>query len=177
MSEIVPYVKDVDTGLYSIPDSVMVKIYEKIVDQKLNRWVFFDGKVRSSIDWLSLCKNSGNVLQITWNDDIPVVVSWLNSFGKNHAHAHFCCFKEIWGKHTVEFARNIIKYWFSFNDHKNEPLLDTIIGQTPENNKMASKFLYNIGMQVLGVIPNIEYDVYDNKKVGIIVSYIMRKEL
>ena len=117
VSDIRPYVR-LEDGTYSIPDAVMIALYNQIVQEGSHRAVFYGGTVKNAGNWLDLCKRKENVLHTIWENDRPQMIAWLNTWGGNHANAHFCIFKEAWGKNTVELAHKTIDYWFKWKTKK-----------------------------------------------------------
>ena len=67
-------------------------------------------------------------------------------------------------------GKTLTNYWFDFNQNDGTPLIDVLIGQTPEWNRKACKFLLRIGWHVLGTIPYLA----DGE--GMVLSYAIRSE-
>ena len=174
--QILPYVQ-VD-GQWSVSDTYLKSLWQKMEEQNLVQKVFYAGEIKDEQGWINLCKNPRNILHLVLDEENEAVsVIWLNGLQMSFAFAHFVCFKKIWGKRTKEVADESFKHWFSFKKKDDTPLFDVIIGKTPDANISAINFIKRIGMNVIGTIPNIAYDIYLGKKMGLVISYIERKEI
>ena len=173
---LIPYVQV--NGAWSLSDEQMLMLYEEARKAELIEKVFFMGEVKFSDDWLDLMKRKTNVVHTIWGEDgKPYLIAWLNDWGRYHAFAHFITFPRAWGKHTVDLLRNSFKYWFDFKNDTGGYVLDTIVGRTPQPRREVTRFLYKVGAHVLGEIPNMGYDMHNNKKIGLVISYITREDL
>lgn len=173
---LIPYVQV--NGAWSLADQQMLMLYEEAREAGLIDKVFFMGEVKTSEDWLNLMKRSTNVVHTIWgNDEKPYLIAWLNDWGKYHAFAHFITFPRAWGKYTIELLKKCFKYWFDFKDDIGGHLLDTVVGRTPSHRHEVTQFLFKVGAHVLGEIPGMAYDMYQNKKIGLVISYITRGDL
>jgi len=173
---LIPYVQV--NGAWSLADEQMLMIYEEAQKAELIDKVFFAGEVRTPDDWLALMKRSTNVVHTIWGDDEqPYLIAWLNDWGRYHAFAHFITFPRAWGSHTVGLLKKCFKYWFDFKNDTGGYVLDTIVGRTPSHRREVTRFLFKVGAHVLGEIPSMAYDMYQNKRIGLVISYITREDL
>ena len=169
---IIPYVQ-LDDGAWSIPDDSVVTLWTKLAEQNLLEMVWTMTPVDTAERLLSLMQNKSHQFHLVATPQEIAGVAWLSNFGHNSAAANFCVFREFWGKNALILAKHSLDYWFSFQvDGK--PLLKVIFGQTPEHNRLATMFLRRIGMKVLGTIPYMGYDPYEDRDVGLVISYITR---
>ena len=173
---ILPYANGEARG-WSVSDEAMGYVWDKIKRANLVKRVWPTGEVRTADDWFTMIKNPTNIVNLVTGYEDVVAFAWLNGISHNHAFAHYCTFPEAWGRGTVGIMRQCLKYWFGFKDENGNPMLEVILGRTPSDNRLAIKFLDRIGMEVLGEIPGIGIDVYKNKKVGLVFSYIKRESL
>ena len=165
---LIPYVDS--GGAYSLPDDVIKNIWRIMVHYNLDKAVFYSGGMDEG-RFLKFLKNKGNVVHTIWEDDGISMIAWLNSFGANHAFAHFCCFPKTWGRNSVVLGRKSLKYWFDFKNDDGTPLLDVIMGFTPEYNKRAVSFVKKVGLTIMGTVPHIRCGNYGR---GMVFSYITR---
>ena len=173
---LIPYIES--NGSWTLTDDQLGYLYKEVVSAKLVEKVFFEGEIRMLSDWIILMKRKGNLVHTIWGEDRkPYLIAWLNDWGRHHAFVHFITFPRAWGKYTVELLHMSFKHWFSFTRENGGPLIDTIIGRTPANRGQLTNFLHKLGGHVLGEIPNMGYDMYLNKKIGIVISYITREDL
>lgn len=168
---IIPYV-EID-GTRTLSDEILKNIWGLMVVQNLYKKVFYDGGVTDAASFIKWLKRPTNFVVTQWDGDNPVSVCWLNDTDKNSGKGHFCFFKDYWGQ-SAEYGKEVLRYWFGFEQDGN-PILDVVIGFTPENNRLALRLVNNLGGVSIGTIPYILYDIYHNKKIGAVVSYIERK--
>ena len=173
---LIPYVEY--NGAWTLNDDRLSDIYKQIKGAGLIEKVFYEGEIRLFPDWVTLMKRQCNLVHTIWGEDKKLyLIAWLNDWGKSHAFVHFITLPRAWGKYTGELLSMSFKYWFDLKDKPGGPLLETLIGRTPANRKELTHFLRKVGGHILGTIPNMSYDMYSNKKVDIVISYITREDL
>ncbi len=172
---IVPYA-DVG-GAWTFTDAQLEKLYlQAVADRSLAR-VFIAGDITTLTAWIKFFKRSDSIVHFVLDDHGKVVLmAWLNQFGPKHAQAHFCGFRGSWGKHGVikPACQISFDYWFGLrNGH--ETVIDTIIGQTPANNRLAIRLMKNFCIE-LGTIPGLIWDASEKEFVGATIFYKRRPE-
>ena len=93
---------------------------------------------------------------VFWND-LFAGYCWLNGVSESRAFGNFCFFRSVWGN-TIDLGRHVLDYWFAVPGVNGEPLLNVLIGSTPEDNRRAVAFVRRLGFSVLGVIPHMVGD-------------------
>lgn len=170
---IIPYVNR--DGLWAISDDIMAAIFLEMQEAKILEMVFYAGKVKEFKHFIRYMKHPRNVVHTVWNDERPVMLAWLNNWGRHSAQAHFLTLPIIWGtKDTAEVGKLTLNYWWSWKDPEGRPLLKVITGQTPENLRAAVRYIKSVGMNVLGIVPNAIYNAYEDRSVGCVISFIER---
>ena len=175
MSELIliPYVQI--NGQWTLTDEMLAFMCGMMVKEGSAKTFFYDGAVLNESNFIRICK-AGNVHFMFSDDGQPAAMGMLNNFGANYAHAHWLCFKNIWGKQTDEAISKSLKYWFNFmKDGK--PLFDVLLGIYPETNGRIDKFAKESGFTVIGAIPDILYNYWENRKMGAVFSYIERRSV
>jgi RimJ/RimL family protein N-acetyltransferase len=129
-------------------------VWDKLVRQDLVKSAFWEGGVTDEFGFLAALKNKGNHPVFFVRDGTPVGFAFLSLVTGNYAFGHFCLFKEVWGKESVEVGKNCIEYWFSWPGLVG-PLLDVIIGLMTASNVRAHKYIEKLGFTRLGTIPNM----------------------
>jgi len=162
--KIVPYVQ-LD-GEWILSEMFLDSVFNKIVDQGLLKTTFWEGSITDESHFVRLARAPGNHVVFFFEGDTCVGFAWLSSVTSNYGFAHFCLFKEVWGR-SVEIGKNCIDYWFSWPG-TNGPLLDVIVGIMPGFNKRAHKFIENLGLTRLGVIPGMFRDQERNREDAVI---------
>ena len=174
---IIPIVKTRE-GVWSLTDRQLLEIYLKLLKHRLIDKVFIMGEASTPDKFVAMIKNKRNVFNIVINEENEcTTLSWLNRWGFNHAFVHHCFFPEAWGKHTYEIGKMVLKYWFEMKKDNGEPILDVLMGKTPESNRLAVRFIKKMGFTIIGTVPGICFDVKQKKKIGAVFSYIRREEV
>lgn len=171
---IIPYVCTRDG--WSIDDDVMRILWYRMLNEGIHQMVFYDGKIMDSDTWIAFAKSPGIVMHVVQLENKgPGMIAWLTDFGPTSACCHFLTYKDA-APNRIEMARKTIEYWFGWHRDNGEPQIYTLCGRTPDNNRAARLFLRKIGWKVLGIIPDMTYDAYQEKRVGLVISYINREE-
>lgn len=172
MIDILPYVR-MENGP-SVPDETVRAVYQKIKLDGTFDTVFYDGSVRSEDEFFGLLRSPENYPIFILVDGVIGGVAWFNDLFRNRATAHFCGFKEVWGKHSVEMGKAALDYWFSFTKKDGSPMLDVILGVTPSEFKHAIKFIQSLGFKIIGEVPKVSYHANTSKYSSATLSYIER---
>lgn len=170
--KVVPYVCINDE--WSIPFGIVLNIYNKMVEEGTDKIVFCSGSVKSFKDFLVLMNDKKKSIITIWDDKEIIMIAWMTTVNKISAHAHFNCFKKIWGKQPEKAVRMGLDYWFSFKHRNGKPIFDTIIGMIPDDNQRAVSMIKKCGAKIIGNIPNYSTNIYTKKKIGATVLYIER---
>lgn len=159
------------------------KIFNKLVEQKLLKYVLYDRKITSAAEfWCILSTPNNTTCIIEFEGDI-VALFWLNdSYGTPEdsgvsAQIHYVFFKEAWGDVSLNITRLVLYFMLSAENETKKPMFKVIRGVTPNDNPLAIKMLKRIGMKLAGVIPCGVYNAYKNKLVDATYSYITKELL
>lgn len=169
---LLPYVQ-LD-GVYTVPDEVIVSVFYKMVSDKTAEIVFYEGTIRSPEDFLKTLKSPSVLPVFVLVEGKLQAVAWINDLKFNHATAHFCVFREAWGKYSRDMGREVLRYWFSFKKDEGSPLFDLILGVTPAEYKFALKFVSDLGFKIVGEVPKVLYNAYKQKSSNAVLSYCER---
>ena len=159
---LIPYAEE------NIPDSVFHWFWNQMVEERLDKVVFYAGGVKNPYDFIVLMKYNVLPTFVINSDSKPVALAWLSDFGNRKAFAHFCVLKRAWGK-SKEIGLKVLEFWL------NELDLNVVLGMTPTRNRMAIAFIKKLGMKVLGDIPMAIS--YRGNYESATISYITKEEL
>lgn len=169
---LIPYI-EID-GIRSFNDTFIKGLYARMVSDNLASKIFIDGSVRDETDFLNMYKYGGNNLFVIMENKEPVGITWLNGCRKNTAAAHFCLFKSVWGKGSVDIGKYVINKLLNLRDINGDYYHDVITGVIPEPRTFAIAWIQKIGMKIIGTIPKYFWCEKDNKSVDAVVAYIER---
>lgn len=170
---LIPYVKVNEE--WTIPDELMRGLYQQMRKEGTDKTVFYSGTVKTEEEWMSMAKSGRTHTAVLLQDSgAPAAIGWLNNYSHKSAHAHWLCFKGIWGTPlTKEAIDKSLRYWFHFHAD-GDPLFDVLLGIWPEDNKYIRKFAEEAGFTVIGTIPSLLYNYWEDRTVGAVFSYIER---
>jgi len=153
-------------GEWMLSDDFMGSVFDKMVDQGLLKTTFWEGSVIDFGQFIGMSKKPGNHMVLFFEQKRCVGFAWLSAVTSNYAFAHFCLFKEIWGR-SVNIGKTCVDYWFSWPGD-NGPLLDVIVGLMPGFNTRAHKYVEKLGWIELGTIPGMFRDKDRNREDAVI---------
>ena len=161
---IFPYVPLGDAWTFS--EEFLGAVFDKIVEQKLLKTTFWEGSITNAVEFVSMVKSPNNHVVFFLEGDDCLGLAWLSAVTSNYAFAHFCSFREIYGR-SVKLGKDCVDYWFSWPGDGG-PLLDVIVGIMPGINKTAHKYVEKLGWIRLGIIPGMFRDKERNQEDAVI---------
>lgn len=169
--KLVPYVQ-ID-GEWTVPAGIMAVIWREIERDSLHKVTFYDGSIQTAEQFIQYMQSGKTLPVVAFSDAAPMGFAWLTEINGFRAFAHFCMLRIAWGSHSREIARQILDYWWSLASDTG-PVLQLIMGMTPEANKPALRFIRQLGFNIVGTVPKICRGV-DGPMPGVL-SYIERPE-
>ena len=152
---LVPYV-GID-GDWILSEDFLDDIFDKIYRQSLIKTTFWEDGVTDPSQFVKMMRNPQNQPVFFFEETNCVGFAWMSGLSSNYGFAHFCLFREVWGRNSREIGLDTLDYWFSWPG-ANGPLLDVIIGIMPGFNVRAHKYIEGLGMTRLGIIPGMFRD-------------------
>lgn len=166
---LLPYVKE--TNGWNIDDEIIKRLWDKLVEDKLHTFVFYDADIINRDDFLKFMQSNNNLPVVTFADDKVAGFAWLNGINTSFAFAHFAFYKSAWGKYTDEIGEELFTYWFSLKNEMGDRIFDTLLGLVPEFNERAIKFVKRVGCVEIGSIPDFVYLPYLGERKGVTILY------
>lgn len=169
MMVLIPYIEI--NGEWTIPDEAMKGLYRLMEKEATAHIFFYSGTVKNEEEFLHACRPpASHAVVILEGTGEPVAIGLLNNFTHGSAHAHWVTFRRVWGTDkTDEAIRKSLEYWFHF------PMFDVLLGIYPEDNAFIDAFARKAGFTVIGTVPNLLYNHWENRKVGAVISFIERR--
>ena len=157
----------------ALKDGALEILYEKMVEDHTSETVFMDGSISNAQEFVKAMK--GVQFFCVVDNEKPAMMFWLNNFTSRAAQAHFCVFKEFWGKRGIELGKHCLQEFLHKQDDKGY-ILDVITGQIPTRNKRAVQYVKKVGMKKVGVLPKSIWNKTTQKSEDTLIVYIERKE-
>ena len=162
-------------GVVTFPDSAIRSLYAQMVEEKTADTVFYDGAVRSGEDFLNMMKFGNFKLYVIFVDQAKSGILWLHDFGPRCAQLSFCLFKNVWGgKKSVEIGKKCVNDILYMRDASDNYIFDMLYGCTPKSNRLALRFVRNIGWKHSGDLPCFAWDSDSQSSMPVSVNYITR---
>jgi hypothetical protein len=155
-------------GAWSVSDTHIRDLWARLEQCGVARATFRNGEVRSADEFLMMLKHPSNIPVLVIDDGALIGLAWLNGIQRLYAYAHFTFAREAWGV-CVDHGKAILEYWFSLK-LDGEPALEVLIGNIPECNRHALKYVERLGLKRLGVIPRISAGN------GMVIHYLERDD-
>lgn len=161
--EIYPLVRV--NGDWSIPDEVLLGIWNQIVAEGKLEDLFYDGTIKTPFEWMAFIKRPGTypILIADKNKKTVVHIAWLKDVWDIGAWVHHCSLGK-YQRGAWEASRD---YWQKYFKH-----LKILLGMTPKVNETAVRFLQKIcKFTIVGEIPQMCNMAYKGERVATILSY------
>lgn len=170
MSYTLLYYTQVD-GAWTIPDSGIKRIWERMIDDGAVSKVFYAGEIDTFEKFILYLKSPRTFPFFIFNDDRIDAMVWCTSVRGKSALLHFNVFRSGYGK-GAELANAAFTHIFNLQSPKGERVINTIRGETPFFNRLACRYLKTIGMRILGEIPDMAHNKYTGETSPMVISYI-----
>ena len=170
---LLPYTK-ID-GIRTVTDSGIKSLFNRTVEDGLDKIVLYDGTVQTPEAFLNMAKAPGTYFYLGYRDKELIGYVWLNRFENKTARYHFCAFKEYWGQ-LAEIAEFAMTTLLSMKDNTGAYVFDLFTGYVPVWNQAAIKFTLKHGGYSAGEIPNAIYNAETQKSEPAEFIYYTRGE-
>lgn len=91
-----------------------------------------------------------------YEDDRIIAECTMDNIRGRSAMPHFSMHPEMFGR-TVQIANDALTFIFGLKSKKGGPWVNTLIGVTPANNRLALKFTKRCGYKIVATIPDVYY--------------------
>jgi hypothetical protein len=184
---IVPYA--VHDGVPSFKDSEIAEWFHRIKAEETLRWLFFDGSVTTAEELVRVVKAGGSFWFTVWTgrqnaegegEGVKLEMAgffWISNFMGNSAYFHYVIYKKFWGTESRKIGRAVLNCIFGIGAADHMPMVGQLLGLTPINNVPAVRYAREAGFEMVGKIPGVYYDIYENKAVDGVLRYINREIL
>ena len=149
-------------GVKNFSNSQIMSIWDKIVEEGKEDYVNRIAKDWTREDFLKSVKSNKFDFWIFIDGKRLFGIVWVIRKGKR-AELHWCTFKGF--KNIIKYGKWITSFIMDFYK------LDVLYGFTPENNKLALKYLDKIGWSKGGVLPRGSYSYKENKSTPAVLMY------
>lgn len=135
----------------SMPDDGFREIWDQLVAEDKVAEVFYSGGIRTWPAFLELVRSPDVaafvVIDVTTGQ--PVVLAWLTNVIGGSAFVHYATL----GRPCRDAGRALLAYWDRLVDDSGQPLLEVLLGITPEHHAAALRVMRIMGFARLATIP------------------------
>lgn len=175
MIGILPYVQV--NGAWTLPDTTVMQLWDRMEKDGTAKVVFYSGSVNGPWSLVSFLKRLDISAHFLTHGGKIIGMTWLTDIASGRAFAHFCFFREAWGNGlALEAGKKSLEYWFGQAYENGKPIFHTIAGATPDVYEHAVRFVGKLGGHIIGTIPGMLFDVYNQRSMGATYSYFAREE-
>ncbi len=165
--EFIPYT--LIDGIPIFRDSEIKTLYDRTVVAV--PVMFQDGQIQNDLDFLAMVKDQRHTVFFTilvYGETLGYF--YLNRLEKTHAHCHFMCFPDFWGRSDLVYiGQEALRLCL-----KTFPM---IMGMIATENAHAIKFLKKLGMNDGGTFPYLMYNAIEDKAMEGKILYITQEDL
>lgn len=158
-------------------NSILKAVWQKIVNEKLQARLFYDGSVSTEEEFCRELFRYGCLPFVVMLGGEFAAFSWLNCITGKMARTHFVIFRDYWGKHFHQgIGKNFYSYILTRKDGHGF-LFDSLYGITPKSNSLAWKAAIDCGWHKVGELPNACFIARRNKSEPGIITCATREVL
>ena len=155
-------------GIPTMRDSDIARLYQRTEESGLTRLMFNDGSITNADEFVDHVTSKAAIFFVITLTDKTRGYFWLNRIEKTHAYCHFMCFPEFWGNHSLNVRIGQKAMQMCLKE------FDMIMGMLPTSNDIAINYLMDVGLNVVGRIPNLIWSQELQKPVeGMMLSTTM----
>lgn len=136
--------------------------------EDLFRTVFYEGKVNNPAEFVDYIRRPENVAIFFFEGDEPLAAGWLNAISDCRAFGHFCTLRGARGR-AQYLGRLALAYWFTAFEW-----LRVVLGLISAENRLARRYVRQIGFREVGEIPDLIHDAYRGVRRPGVLTYFVR---
>ncbi|BBD08757.1 hypothetical protein [Desulfovibrio ferrophilus] len=151
-------------------------LWEQLEREGSARSLFYDGSMNTAEDFARFAQAPQRLLYAVFVSGTPAALFWLDGWSGRAAFIHFVVFRRAYGSTARVIGRYVTGWLLRAKRKGGLPLVQTLIGLTPETNPLAIRFVRDIGFRVLGRIPHA-VTMLEGETTGAIVSILTHEEV
>jgi hypothetical protein len=161
---IIPYLSS--NGEWSIPDDVMGILFEKMQQEGTDKIVFFDGTINSISSFLKMCKDAQVAMHLVVEEGMkPIAIGWYHHIAEKMAQIHWTTFSASTKEQRHEAGMKSIEYWMKLTP------MNVLLAIFPEENKKIKRYAESVGLQIVGSVPSMLWNGYEQRWMDAVISY------
>ena len=167
---ILPYIK-VD-GIPTLRDSEIMELYDRLVEDGLDRVMFFMEPMMTRELFLEGVKSNGTLFYAIEDEDGSIAaIAYINRFEGKTARYHTCVYKKWWGVGGSKISLLMADHIKGLRDENGMPIFVRLIGYLPSIYEHTLNAALREGVSIVGCIPDYFWDYQTNKSVDATILY------
>jgi len=154
-------IRDAAQHSITVAEGILYYYWRALNDDNLINSLFYDAKIRTFKDFRDFCLDRNKHFFVVFSNDevLPVGHFHLTNFAGLTAYVHFSILRRGHGHvSSVEIAKATLTEFFKMRRYNSPlPLVQTLIGVTPTRNKLACRFIKQVGFKPVTTIPGACY--------------------
>lgn len=155
---------------------IAAHVWDHIANDKRAYSVFVGMDVKSLSDFMSFMNNPAHIVAAAFYNERLAAVTWVDCISGKTAHLHFITLRWTYGSINLPVGREILKTLLTLRVW-NGYMFDCLIGITPCSNKLALRFIHELGVESVGVLPSGFFDSTRGESVDAMITYCTRQQL
>lgn len=153
----------------TLPDEGLRGIWERILTEGKVSDLFYSGGIETCDDFVQAIRSPwvAPVAVVDTTNAMPVLLAWLTNLGSGSAFVHYCTL----GHPRRDAGRALLAYWEHLVDEAGDPLIEVLLGITPETHVAALRVIRIMGFTNGCTIPRYCQVAVPPGRVGGVLSY------
>jgi hypothetical protein len=151
-----------------VTDEALVDVWRRIVAENKVEMVFYSGGVNTPAEFFEFILQPRLLVSLVVDEATgrPRALGWLTNAGEGSAFAHYC----VLGPFQRSVGRAMLAHWCGLKDAGGAPMLDILLGITPEVHTAALRLARIMGFSTIGTIPRYCRCPYAGGRCGGVLS-------
>jgi len=156
-------------GQRQLSDELLRDLWRVIVREGKVETTFYAGGVVTPEDFHEFLADASRLVSLAVEQPSGRLraAAWLTNITDGSAFAHYVTL----GGFRRDVGRAVLEQWAGLTDVEGRPLVQRLLGVTPEANRPAVRLLQLLGFTVLGAIPDYCRTPYLGGRCGGVISY------
>ncbi len=152
-------------------------LWTQIENDKGAYGVFDSFGVKSLDDFIKFADNKDNLLALGFVDGRFAAMVWTTSPREKSCDVHFVTLRWTYRGVNKLTCAMILDTLLHIHSNDDEYMFDCLIGCTPLSNRLACRFVKELGLAEVGVMPRGYYDSKNRKSTDALITCCTRESL
>jgi len=137
-------------GIPNFGNSFLVNLFDRMVDEGIDKIVFRDRLDMSADRWVWLFVSGYARLFLACHHSRVDAIAWLTKIEHKSCHIHFCIYDSARGKNSFELGKAVCRDIFNSG-------INCITAFVPVDNEKMLHYSEKVGFKNIGIFPDYYY--------------------